>query len=85
MGEVEQGTAGDVGGSRGWGGWLGAERDAEGESLLCVTFGAGVQAVESLPVFLHISERQQETVLADLLQYPAYRCVGMWLFGWAVG
>lgn len=37
---------------------------------------AGPQAAEALPVILHVSDRQQEAIAADLLQYAIYRWGG---------
>ncbi|KXZ52809.1 hypothetical protein GPECTOR_8g195 [Gonium pectorale] len=38
-----------------------------------VAEAAGPQALDCLPIILHISERQQESIAADLLQYNVYR------------
>ncbi|KAG2453465.1 hypothetical protein HYH02_001686 [Chlamydomonas schloesseri] len=34
---------------------------------------AGPSALENLPIILHVSERQREAIVADLLQYSIYR------------
>ncbi|KAG2439349.1 hypothetical protein HXX76_004708 [Chlamydomonas incerta] len=38
-----------------------------------VAEAAGPVALENLPIILHVSERQQEAIVADLLQYSIYR------------
>ncbi|GIL54363.1 hypothetical protein Vafri_9929 [Volvox africanus] len=38
-----------------------------------VVEAAGPQALDSLPIILHINERQREVIAADLLQYGIYR------------
>ncbi|KAG2498859.1 hypothetical protein HYH03_003051 [Edaphochlamys debaryana] len=38
-----------------------------------VAEAAGPLALEALPIILHISEKQQESIAADLLQYSIYR------------